>query len=136
MLGNRASLSSDHLTFSFSTLQMKLPIYQLRKTLFRAFNKSNIVLLSAETGSGKSTTVPLLLIQEYSKCSGDWLVLCSQTRRSAAKQLAYSVSSMMPGAPVGYQIRYEKKILGLNESILYITEGFYLNFKFFRYTAQ
>lgn len=103
--GARAAfLESDPSSFAASRLFARevfnrfttcLPIYAERATILSALRPDFCALvLSAETGSGKSTQVVQYLTENVSG-----KVLCSQPRRLAAETLADRVASEMQTTP-------------------------------------
>ena len=100
----------------------QLPIEPVLDDLRTALRRGHAVL-QAPTGSGKSTRVPLALLDE------DWLgagrILMLQPRRPAARMIAARMAALLGeslGERVGYQIRFERRI-GLRSRIEVITEG-------------
>nr|XP_026494581.1 putative ATP-dependent RNA helicase DHX57 [Vanessa tameamea] len=96
----------------------KLPAWQKRKEILEAINKSQVIVVSGETGCGKSTQVPQYILD-------DWLsnyknngrehveIVCTQPRRISAIGVAERVAEERvekAGQVVGYQIRLESKI--------------------------
>ena len=70
---------------------------------------SRALLLTAETGAGKSTVLPLALLQEFS----DNRILMTEPRRLAVVGVANRVSELLgetPGATVGYRIHLETRV--------------------------
>jgi ATP-dependent helicase HrpB len=99
-----------------------LPIESVLEDLRAALGRGHAVL-QAPTGSGKSTRVPLALLDE------DWLgtgrILMLQPRRPAARMIAARMAALLDeplGERVGYQIRFERRI-GPRSRIEVITEG-------------
>lgn len=99
-----------------------LPIDTLLDDLRAALRRGHVVL-SAPTGSGKSTRVPLALLDE------PWLagrrILMLQPRRPAARMVAARLAECVGepiGERVGYQIRFERR-RGPRTRIEVITEG-------------
>lgn len=99
-----------------------LPIEPVLEDLRAALRRGHAVL-QAPTGSGKSTRVPLALLDE------DWLgagrILMLQPRRPAARMIAARMAALLGeplGERVGYQIRFERRI-GPRSRIEVITEG-------------
>jgi ATP-dependent helicase HrpB len=104
----------------------RLPIYEIEASLMRALGRGQPVVLTAPTGSGKSTQVPQMLLDHGAL--GDGRVLVLQPRRLAARMLAAHVARERGGAvgdEVGYQIRLENRS-GPRTRILYLTEGILL----------
>jgi ATP-dependent helicase HrpB len=101
---------------------LKLPICELRSQIQHALAESNRVLLTAPTGSGKSTQVPQF-VADNSDIRGTVLVL--EPRRLAARMLARRVASERDGRvgdEVGFQTRFESA-KGAHTRILFVTEG-------------
>lgn len=104
-----------------------LPIESIRDDLVRAAVTERRVVLSAPTGSGKSTQVPQMLL-DGGCIPDDKKIIVLQPRRLAARLLANRVASErsgQPGGEVGFHIRFERKI-GPNTRILFVTEGILL----------
>lgn len=103
-----------------------LPIEALRASLVEAVANHRQIILSAPTGSGKSTQVPQMLLDEGLVPNGQIVIL--QPRRIAARLLARRVAQerhVSLGAEVGYQIRFED-LSGPSTRIKYETEGILL----------
>ena len=104
----------------------ELPIYEIAGELRRKFRQSNRLILQAETGSGKSTQVPQILLDGSAVASGQIVIL--QPRRLAARMLARFVAddrAARLGDEVGYQIRFND-VSGPRTRIKYVTEGILL----------
>lgn len=103
-----------------------LPIEELRGELLETLQHTNRVVVQAPTGSGKSTQIPQILVDDCFPTSGQVLIL--QPRRLAARMLAARVAYERKthlGDFVGYQIRLDKKS-SANTRILFMTEGILL----------
>lgn len=103
-----------------------LPVDDLRETLIQSLQSQNRILISAPTGSGKSTRVPQFLLSGDGSDSGQIIVL--QPRRIAARMLAQRVAYEMDtrlGAKVGYQVRHDQAV-GPSTRLVYMTEGILL----------
>lgn len=100
-----------------------LPVDGLKGAILEALAEGNRLLLSAPTGSGKSTRVPQFLLEAAWAREGQVVVL--QPRRIAARMLAARVAAERGcslGGEVGYQVRLER-VWGSRTRLLYVTEG-------------
>lgn len=100
-----------------------LPIESVRELLRREVRPGGRFILQAPTGSGKSTQVPQMLIDEGCVPNGQVIIL--QPRRIAARMLARRIAwerGSDPGHEVGYQVRFEN-VSSRNTRILMLTEG-------------
>ncbi len=103
-----------------------LPIYDIADDLVEALSTASRLVLTAPTGSGKSTQVPQILLDRGLLGSGRVVVL--QPRRLAARLLASRVAEergVPLGAEVGYQVRFEREASDASR-IVYVTEGILL----------
>ncbi len=100
-----------------------LPIVDVLPDINKALTTNNRLIVNAPPGAGKSTIVPLALLQE------PWLkgqkILMLEPRRLAAKTIAIRMAELMGekvGETVGYRIRFEHRISS-NTHIEVLTEG-------------
>jgi ATP-dependent helicase HrpB len=101
----------------------RLPIYEIEPEIIARLQGDRRLILSAPTGSGKSTQVPQMLLKHG--LIGDGQVVVLQPRRLAARLLAARVASELGvklGAEVGYQIRFEN-VTSAKTKIRFVTEG-------------
>ncbi len=107
---------------------MELPVLPITPTLpaiAQALAEGHLVL-GAPPGSGKTTVVPLALLE------ADWLagkkILMLEPRRPAARMAARRMAQLLgekPGETVGYQVRFDCRI-GPRTRIEVLTEGLLL----------
>ncbi|MGA1015242.1 MAG: DEAD/DEAH box helicase, partial [Limisphaerales bacterium] len=108
------------------TSDQSLPIEELRPLLKEALSVHSRLIISAPTGSGKSTQIPQMMLDDGALGDGEVVVL--QPRRLAARMLAQRVAQergVSLGGEVGYQIRFEKQISDQTR-IRFVTEGILL----------
>ena len=101
----------------------RLPIYEIERDIIARLQTARRLILSAPTGSGKSTQVPQMLLKHG--LLGDGQVVVLQPRRLAARLLAKRVASELGvklGDEVGYQIRFEN-VTSARTKIRFVTEG-------------
>jgi len=107
-----------------------LPIWSQADSIKAALRRNNVLVLTGETGSGKSTQVPQFLANEPWCTKG---IAITQPRRVAAISLARRVAEEMgsfmgsqsPAARVGYSVRFDNAT-GPNTKIKFLTEGMLL----------
>jgi ATP-dependent RNA helicase DHR2 len=111
-------------------IRKALPIWPQADAIKASLKKNNVLVLTGETGSGKSTQVPQFLANE------PWCTKCiaiTQPRRVAAIALARRVAEEMgtfmgsqsPTAKVGYSVRFDNAT-GPGTKIKFLTEGMLL----------
>lgn len=96
-----------------------LPIDAFRSEIEESIKNNIITILTAETGAGKSTRVPLWLHEKGMK------VNITQPRRIAARSLSHFLSGYNGtkwGDEIGFQTGFEKKRTK-KTSLLYLTDG-------------
>ena len=101
----------------------RLPIYDIESDIIARLKSDRRLILSAPTGSGKSTQVPQMLSRHG--MLGDGQVVILQPRRLATRLLAARVAKELGvqlGQEVGYQIRFEN-ITSAKTKIRFVTEG-------------
>src|SRR6185437_6323731 len=100
-----------------------LPIEPVIPSLREALRSARAAVLQAPPGAGKTTRVPLALLDE------PWLeerrVIMLEPRRLAARLAAGRMAAVlgeMPGDTVGYRIRHETRV-GARTRLEVVTEG-------------
>ncbi|ANR81056.1 ATP-dependent helicase HrpB [Kosakonia sacchari] len=99
-----------------------MPVAAVLPDILSALRTAPQVLLSAPTGAGKSTWLPLQLLQQ-GDITGRILLL--EPRRLAARNVAQRLAELLnekPGETVGYRMRAETCV-GQNTRLEVVTEG-------------
>ncbi len=103
-----------------------LPIYEIEADLVAALRAGPRLVVSAPTGSGKSTQIPQMIADQILPPNRRVVVL--QPRRLPTRMLAARVASERGarlGGEVGYQIRFQD-VSSSETRIKYVTEGILL----------
>ena len=103
----------------------RLPIFDIEGEIIEHLRQANRLVLTAPTGSGKTTQAPQMLLR-HGVVEGQVWVL--QPRRLATRMVALRVAREMgcaPGQDVGYQTRHERRVSGKTR-LLFMTEGIFL----------
>lgn len=101
----------------------ELPIFQKRAEIVEAVKAHQVILISGDTGCGKTTQVAQYLHEEG--LAGPKLIGITQPRRIAAMTISQRVaeeSNCTLGALVGYEIRFESK-MSKETKIKFMTDG-------------
>ncbi len=99
-----------------------LPIYDKRQDLLSAIRDNQVVVVAGETGSGKTTQLPLICLEAGRGHRG---IACTQPRRIAATSIARYVSDRLNvklGTEVGYRIRFDQSV-SHDTSVTFMTDG-------------
>lgn len=103
----------------------KLPIAAFRDVITSTIDSHQVVLISGETGCGKTTQVPQYILDHMWSKGEACKIVCTQPRRISATSVAERISSERGeniGECVGYKIRLESKG-GRHSSIVFCTNG-------------
>jgi ATP-dependent helicase HrpB len=103
--------------------QSDLPIFEIEQPLLETLTTQKRLVLTAPTGSGKSTQVPQMLLDGGLLGNGQVTVL--QPRRLPTRMLAAWVAQargVKLGGEVGYQMRLDN-VTSAATRICYVTEG-------------
>src|SRR4051812_30079571 len=89
------------------TYPEELPVVQRRAEIARAIAENQVVVLSGETGSGKTTQLPKICLELGRGVSG--MIGHTQPRRIAARSVALRIAGELNsplGHAVGYKVRF------------------------------
>ncbi|XP_062166386.1 DExH-box ATP-dependent RNA helicase DExH1 isoform X2 [Alnus glutinosa] len=118
--------ASDSLR-AIQSFREKLPAFKVRSEFLKAVAENQVLVVSGETGCGKTTQLPLFILEdEISSLRGaDCCIMCTQPRRISAISVAARIASEKGeslGETVGYQIRLEAK-RSAQTRLLFCTTG-------------
>ncbi|PRQ37751.1 putative RNA helicase [Rosa chinensis] len=107
-----------------------LPSFKENQRLLQAIAQNQVVVISGETGCGKTTQLPQYILEsEIESGRGAFCsIICTQPRRISAMAVAERVSAERGeplGETVGYKVRLEG-MKGKNTHLLFCTSGILL----------
>nr|XP_019708982.1 DExH-box ATP-dependent RNA helicase DExH3 isoform X2 [Elaeis guineensis] len=107
-----------------------LPAYKEKERLLSAIARNQVIVISGETGCGKTTQLPQYILEsEIESGRGAFCnIICTQPRRISAMAVAERVSAERGenlGETVGYKVRLEG-MKGKNTHLLFCTSGILL----------
>jgi ATP-dependent helicase HrpA len=108
------------------TYPEELPVSARRAEIARAIQAHQVVVVSGETGSGKTTQLPKLCLQAGRGAAG--MIGCTQPRRIAARAVARRVAEELQvplGGAVGFQVRFNDNV-GEHTAVKFMTDGILL----------
>lgn len=119
--------------FDYKRKLNDLPIHNHRQQLLDLISENRVVVISGETGCGKSTQIPQYILEEMIQrhCGADCSIIVTQPRRlpaiSISEQSAVQFGEKSDGDSFGYQIRLDKKLPARdNGVVLFCTTGMLL----------
>ena len=108
-----------------------LPIASFRDQIIATLDSSQVMVLSGETGCGKSTQLPSFILEDQLAKGKPCKIFVTEPRRISAISLAQRVSQELGDAPgamgtnsslVGYSIRLEAKVSAATR-LAFVTNG-------------
>jgi ATP-dependent RNA helicase DHX29 len=112
-------------------VRQQLPVHQYKDRILSCIDENPVSVICAETGAGKSTGIPVLILEQEFASSRDCRILVTQPRRISAVTLARRVSQELgenrndigtARSLVGYAIRLESTTSN-STRITYATTG-------------
>nr|XP_027125922.1 DExH-box ATP-dependent RNA helicase DExH3 isoform X2 [Coffea arabica] len=107
-----------------------LPAYKEKEALLHAISRNQVVVVSGETGCGKTTQLPQYILESETEASRGAFcsIICTQPRRISAMAVAERVAAERGenlGDSVGYKVRLEG-MKGRDTRLLFCTTGILL----------
>ncbi|CAN1298235.1 DExH-box ATP-dependent RNA helicase DExH3 [Linum perenne] len=107
-----------------------LPSFKEKERLLQAIARNQVVVISGETGCGKTTQLPQYILEsEIESGRGAFCsIICTQPRRISAMAVSERVSTER-GEPLGESVGYKVRLEGMkgkNTHLLFCTSGILL----------
>ncbi|CAI9096105.1 OLC1v1032182C3 [Oldenlandia corymbosa var. corymbosa] len=107
-----------------------LPAYKEKDAILNAISNNQVIIISGETGCGKTTQVPQFILESEidSVRGGMCNIICTQPRKISAISVSERVATErgeMLGETVGYKVRLEG-VRGMDTRLLFCTTGILL----------
>lgn len=116
--------------YSTITINPSLPIAAYEDEIIQKFENSSNMIIIGETGSGKTTQIPLMLlkslrkVQEISRVK----IVVTEPRRLAATSVSKYISELIGddlGKSIGYKIRFNE-LTSKDSKVIFMTDGILL----------
>jgi small subunit ribosomal protein S24e len=131
LLSSRQRYLADPKLEQMRSSRMSLPVYARAEDVISHIRDNDVTICMAATGSGKTTQIPQLILDDYiergkgANCN----IVCTQPRRLAAISVADRVAKergQALGKTIGYQVRFEAKLPEEHGSVTFCTTGILL----------
>ncbi|XP_077217577.1 RNA helicase family protein isoform X2 [Tasmannia lanceolata] len=121
------TMKASHISKAMLSFREGLPAYKVRAEFLKAVAENQVLVVSGETGCGKTTQLPQFILEEEISClrGAECNIICTQPRRISAISVAARISCERGenlGETVGYQIRLEAN-LSVQTRLLFCTTG-------------
>ncbi len=104
-----------------------LPVIERREEIAKAISEHQVIILSGETGSGKTTQLPKICLALGRGVSG--MIGHTQPRRIAARTVATRIAEELKtelGDVVGYKVRFHDQVKADRSYVKLMTDGILL----------
>ncbi|CAH8381724.1 unnamed protein product [Eruca vesicaria subsp. sativa] len=110
--------------------RMCLPAYKQRDVVLSAISQNQVIVVSGETGCGKTTQIPQFILESEIEANRGALcsIICTQPRKISAMSVSERVACERGeplGESVGYKVRLEG-VRGRDTRLLFCTTGILL----------
>ncbi|MDO4643022.1 MAG: ATP-dependent RNA helicase HrpA, partial [Cardiobacteriaceae bacterium] len=120
------AVARRHAALPQAKLNANLPVLAVQDKIRRLIHEHQVVIISGETGSGKTTQLPQICLALGLGARG--MIAHTQPRRIAARSVAVRIAEELAvplGDAVGYQVRFDEKC-SENTVVKLMTDGMLL----------
>eukprot|EP01040_Poterioochromonas_malhamensis_P010727 gene10727-11689_t len=118
-----ARSSNSSVTDNVSEYSDVLPIDEYREEILARIDRSRVVILSGETGCGKSTRVPIFIYEQAKEQRKECRIIICQPRRIACVNLKNRLQEKF-GDKVGLRMGHGVREESAATQILFVTSGY------------
>ncbi|KAF2714791.1 P-loop containing nucleoside triphosphate hydrolase protein [Pleomassaria siparia CBS 279.74] len=131
LLKRHEAFLTDPLLEKVRSLKASLPMNQYRDGVLKLVNNNTFSIIVGATGSGKTTQVPQIILEDaiVGNRAASVNIICTQPRRIAAKAVATRVASERNETlmnTVGYHVKGENRTSGKPGHVTFCTTGILL----------
>ncbi|KAF4335699.1 ATP-binding protein PRP16 [Fusarium beomiforme] len=112
--------------FELLRFRRRLPVSAKRQEFLDLY-QNQVIIVSGETGSGKTTQIPQFVI--FDELGSSKSIACTEPNRLSAISSAEQVAAQLDvrlGQEVGYQVRFDKRVSRVKTRLNYMTDGMLL----------
>lgn len=116
-----------HKNIPIPQFESDLPVIERREEIAKAITENQVIILSGETGSGKTTQLPKICLALGRGVAG--MIGHTQPRRIAARTVATRIAEELKGElgeVVGYKVRFHDQVKADSSYIKLMTDGILL----------
>jgi ATP-dependent RNA helicase DHX36 len=127
---HQAYQTSEHMA-AMRKIKSDLPMNHYKEDVFRLVENNVYSIIIGATGSGKTTQVPQIILEQYYQNGkgAECEIICTQPRRIAATSVANRVKDELGpdlAAHVGHHVRFDARLPRQGGSVTYCTTGILL----------
>uniref|UniRef100_A0A1Y1L8Q9 RNA helicase n=1 Tax=Photinus pyralis TaxID=7054 RepID=A0A1Y1L8Q9_PHOPY len=119
---------NEPVSSKFDSFRKNLPIWAKKEEFLNLMHSNQVVIITSETGSGKSTQIPQFILEDLCTKQTPGKIICTQPRRISTVAVAERVSEERGetlGGTIGYQIKL-KYVCSPQSALIYCTNGILL----------
>ena len=123
-----SALMRDQIRASIEAAK-NLPIAKHRQQIIAKLEKSKVLIISGDTGCGKTTQVPKYILEWGMHNKQEVHIICTQPRRLAAINIAKRVAQELGekvGETIGYHVGMQRKKTPFVTKVTFMTTGIFL----------